>query len=325
VDRRRYVIAEKTGRKRRHGWIDREGRIAIPPRYESYAGAFCDGRGIYGKGLQMLGVIDSAGVEITPAIFTWAVPFSDGLAMASTSSDDEEQITGCIDESGRWVIEPKYRIIQEFRRGSSLSAALDISERWGFIDRSGEVRIEFRFEQIHRFSDGIAPVRVPGGKWSFIDEEEREKFPATFDGARPFSEGYAVVWIGDRPFLLTRDFARIALPPFPTVSGISEGLAAFATSRGEDSKWGAVNTSGEIVIAPVWDFIGGFHEGLSVAKRGDRYVYIDRMGKQAIKEEFRNAMDFRDELALVFTREGRRDVSGYIDREGNWIWKGPYF
>ena len=48
-------------------------------------------------------------------------------------------------------------------------ASFTLDEKRGFIDTSGRVVIEARFERARRFSEGFAAVQL-NGKWSFIDK-----------------------------------------------------------------------------------------------------------------------------------------------------------
>jgi WG containing repeat len=44
-------------------------------------------------------------------------------------------------------------------------------------------------------------------------------------------------------------------------------------------KWGFVDTSGQMVVAPQFDECGGFTNGLVEVKVGKKFGYIDKTGK----------------------------------------------
>ena len=95
---------------------------------------------------------------------------------------------------------------------------------------------------------------------------------------------------------------------------------------------GYVDREGKFVIPPRFAAAYPFSEGLAAvttcpgalgATRPETedepcgWSYIDRSGRVVIEKLFDGAEPFRGGLAQVYTREG----IGYIDREGNFVWK----
>jgi hypothetical protein len=110
----------------------------------------------------------------------------------------------------------------------------------------------------------------------------------------------------------------VVIPVKPGYVGtFSEGLAPIITSN----KFGFIDKNGWQVIAPQFDWTGGFSEGLAVVRaggaRGGKYGYIDRAGRLVIPLQFDNAQSFEGGLARVWTA-GRQ---GYIDKTGAYVWK----
>ncbi|HEY0099750.1 MAG TPA: WG repeat-containing protein, partial [Pyrinomonadaceae bacterium] len=71
------------------------------------------------------------------------------------------------------------------------------------------------------------------------------------------------------------------------------------------------------VIAPQFDWTGGFSEGLALVKTGGKFGYIDKTGRLTIRPQFDNAHNFNGGLARVWLA-GKQ---GYIDKSGNFVWK----
>jgi len=73
--------------------------------------------------------------------------------------------------------------------------------KYGFLDTSSKkVLIQARFDDAHRFAEGLAAVRVGGpdeGKWGYIDPAGRFVIEPQFGGACNFSEGLAAVTSGN--------------------------------------------------------------------------------------------------------------------------------
>src|SRR3954447_19635752 len=79
--------------------------------------------------------------------------------------------------------------------------------KWGYIDRSGNIVVEPAFAAAGHFVDGLAMVNsggqpgmhgLTGGQWGYLDEDGRIAIPMQFDGASDFSEGLAAVNQGAR-------------------------------------------------------------------------------------------------------------------------------
>ena len=62
----------------------------------------------------------------------------------------------------------------------------------GYIDKKGDVVIDFKFDSATSFSDGLASVTV-GEKSGYIDKQGEEAVSLRFDVATPFEDGRAIV------------------------------------------------------------------------------------------------------------------------------------
>jgi len=83
-----------------------------------------------------------------------------------------------------------------------------------------------------------------------------------------------------------------------------------------DEKYGYIDTTGKIVIAPKFDYASDFTEGLAEIRIGDResglFGYIDTTGKIVIKPKYQSTGTFSDGVAIA------RDNKGLviIDKKG---------
>jgi hypothetical protein len=66
------------------------------------------------------------------------------------------------------------------------------SEKWGFVDSSGNEAISFIYDDARSFSEGLAAVKKDG-KYGFIDKDGKEAVPCIYDYAESFIEGLAKV------------------------------------------------------------------------------------------------------------------------------------
>lgn len=111
----------------RCGFIDRNLRVAIEPRY-GLAGDFHNGRAVVYLD-KKAGFIDTTGRLVIPCRFDKATSFQDG--MAAVEMYDK---VGFIDMSGNMVIPPRFSSARAFSEGF---AAVEEHGHWGFIDKTG--------------------------------------------------------------------------------------------------------------------------------------------------------------------------------------------
>ncbi|SRR5260370_25978904 len=64
----------------------------------------------------------------------------------------------------------------------------------GYIDETGRVEIEPRFDNWTEFSEGLAAVSVDF-EWGYIDKTGKWAIPPQFAVGRPFSDGLALVGV----------------------------------------------------------------------------------------------------------------------------------
>ena len=120
-------------------------------------------------------------------------------------------------------------------------AAVKLYGKWGFIDKSGNVVISFKYDYAYRFSEGLAAVKLDG-KWGFIDKSGNEVIPCKYDWSHDFSEGLAAVEL--------------------------------------DGKWGFIDKSGNEVIPCKYNLAHDFSEGLARVALDGGPFYIDKSGNE---------------------------------------------
>lgn len=141
----------------KYGFVTESGREVIPCRYDS-VGEF-DEDFLYVCCDGKLGLFDQSGREIVPCVYS-AMDFISGFA---------EGLLGVEKVEGD-------------------------KELWGFIDKNGQEVIACRYEDVFRFSDGLARVRRDN-KFGFIDKTGKEVVSCEYYEAGPFSEGLA--WVAN--------------------------------------------------------------------------------------------------------------------------------
>tara|TARA_R100001132_G_C3275839_1_gene100053 strand:- start:18466 stop:19830 length:1365 start_codon:yes stop_codon:yes gene_type:complete len=153
------------------------------------------------------GMVDTKGQIVIRPKYGMLSVFSDGLAAAEALPNFEQfepnnkpiYKVGYIDQSEQWKIEPKWRSVAPFSEGLAGVQDTD-TEKWGFIDTSGNLVIDYQFDQIDSFffSERGAFVEGRAGvcidkKWGFIDKTGHWILKPEFREIQPFVGGVARV------------------------------------------------------------------------------------------------------------------------------------
>ena len=159
----RFPVMDSSGRC---GYIDREGKLAVPCRFDIALPFRSDGLAAVRTGGKW-GTIDRNGkYRIAPR-------FSDIQAWGEIYAvrlDGEKW--GYADKEGNILIEPQFAEASPFVSGDLAAATAD-GKLWGYVDRKGKWAIEPQFERAHPFLGDIAPVSSGQDAWGFIGKDGR--------------------------------------------------------------------------------------------------------------------------------------------------------
>jgi hypothetical protein len=190
-----------------------------------------------------------------------------------------------------------------------------------YIDRQGKIIINPQFKQATVFRDGLALVQKSGNepKWGFITEDGKYAINAQYKEATVFSDGLAwVVAENAAPTAIDKKGAvKFTLKDAEQVRVFKDGLAAFnvITEEGE-SKWGFVDKTGKVVIAPQFLSVSNFSDGkCGVSNSDGKWGFIDKEGKISINHQFDGADDFKNGKCIVKSS----DKEGVIGKDGKYI------
>jgi hypothetical protein len=178
------------------GFIDTEGRWAIPPRYprsrpdEKAASSFRDGLALIRQG-DLSGFIDKSGDFVINPSFEQVSCFSEGLACVGAFGD-------CyyIDKAAKPVFPGNiYYLCEPFSEG--LAPVME-KRSWGYIDKKGRSVIDPRYQWACWFSEGLAFVKTENGGSGYIDQDGELVIRAgKWDIGDAFRGGIAQVTQGD--------------------------------------------------------------------------------------------------------------------------------
>ncbi len=255
-----------------------------------------------------------------------ASPTSDheGVNTALFPITDKNGKAGFIDRTGKVAIEPRFQQAEGFSEGL---AGVEVDDQWGYIDKTGEFVIEPQFDYAAPFSEGLAAVRFPDPlsddyKWGYINGAGDLVIKPQFESARIFSEGLAAVEMGDWGYI-DKTGSVVAEPQWDNVGDFSEGLAAIQPAV--FGEMGYIDKTGKIVIEPQFlGEAGDFTEGLALVNLNPMRGYIDRTGKVLVETDFSSTGLFSEGLTPVGTGLILEEVWGYMDKTGKLVIKPKF-
>jgi hypothetical protein len=216
---------------------------------------------------------------------------------------------GYLDSFGRQVIAPKFQRIPcsanappenclsetlSAYRFSEGFAAVYIDNRYGYIDKKGEMKGAPRFDRAGRFSGGLAAVQIKG-KYGYVDGSGAMVVNPIFVDAGDFSEGLAAVRTENLFGYIDRRNNQTIRAMFEEAGRFSEGLARVRVS----GKYGYIDKKGTPVIPAQFSEAADFSQGFARVRIDGKIGYIDRQGKVAVSPQFSEGSDFAEGLALI--------------------------
>lgn len=175
-----------------------------------------------------------------------------------------------------WRKEYKGERADYFNAPEGLALVTENGNKYGFVDKTGEMVIPLVYDYADNFSEGLALVRK-GGKYGWIDKTGKIVIPLEYDFAHSFSEGLACVR--------------------------------------KNRKYGFIDQTGKVVIALEYDYADSFFsEGLALVVKGGNSSFVNKIGKKvfALEDDIDSCGPFIEGLARV----ERNRKCGFIDKTG---------
>ena len=268
------------------GFVDIKGREIIKCQYKS-VGDFCDGYAyVWYKGVKNYndkweclnnshGYINQYGHEVFPEKFDWAYSFHDGLALVKIDNGNiykSDIQRFFIDKQGNRIIEcSKYDIVDDcFYEGF---ACVQENDKYGYIDKNGELIIPCEYDFALPFTCGRACVKIDN-KYGYIDKNGEWIIPCIYDFASSYKYGRACVTLDEQMGSIDES-GRVIIPfEFDDVFWLDKDWAAVQVK----GKWGFINTKKEVTTPFIYDEIVNKSNGLVKVKFNDKYGYVDKFG-----------------------------------------------
>jgi hypothetical protein len=228
------------------GYINTDGKMVIPAKFDD-ANDFNDGYASAKLGEKYF-VVDTKGAEhaVDAAGINDIRSFSGGMAPYKTA----DKKFGFIGADGKVAIPAQYEAVGYFKEG--LAWAKDANEKVGYINIKGEWVIKPQFEVGKEFDkeSGLARVRT-GDKWGYVNKSGEMMYVNGTESYGDFSEGLAEGKVGDKKGFYNNKGEWVIKPEYEATRDFKNGFAG--VKKGE--KWGVIDKQGNWVIQPAFDGI----------------------------------------------------------------------
>lgn len=156
------------------------------------------------------------------------------------------------------------------------------SDHWGFIDTTGDLSIEAKYDDAGPFSEGLAAVNKDG-KWGYIDKEGNTIIEPVYKSAWAFHEGFARVLPFDGPdIFINKKGDSMKTEGWAAADDFAEGRARVKVGN----SFGYIDVSGQLIIQPIYTRGWNFGNGISIVEYQEKLGVIDTRGKYVLSPDY---------------------------------------
>lgn len=247
------------------------------------------------------GYANSDATMVISSRFKKAGPFSENLAPVYTSQSE----AFFIDTDG-----DKKKIVKNienvFEIGMIEKGIFSVFNgfSWSFYNEAGE-KISQDYDKVSNISNERAAVMLDGS-WSIINASGEVISSELYESI--IMDDNDIIMHSERIFveknkcyyMLDKDCERVNATKYEDADGFRGGeLAAIKL----DGKWGFINSTGEVVIAPKYDEARSFFCGHAAVKVDGKWGFIDEEENMVIEPIFDDVKDFTTS-GTVFVKQG---------------------
>ena len=160
------------------------------------------------------------------------------------------------------MINPKFNFFEEFQENGL--ALVEMGEKYGFIDETGEYVVKPQFDEAYDFSEGVAVV-AQGDNYGLIDEKGTYVVNPMYPNLAHSMVNGRLAFVNERGRLgyLDQNGEEVISAQFrctleeKVFTGTDFYDDGYAIVRSKD-KYGVIDKDGNIVINPQFDGLGGW-------------------------------------------------------------------
>ncbi|MCX7774143.1 MAG: WG repeat-containing protein, partial [Clostridia bacterium] len=227
------------------------------------------------------------------------------------------QLYGYEDQSGKMVIEPKFKTAEPFY-ACGIAVVSEDTDKYGLIDKKGKYLVEPKYSSFS-YSDGLfLTYDYETNKSHAFDEKGKKAFE--IDGyINQFSDGLSSYYTDTQKGYLDKTGALVLQPGYSVMNPFVDGIAEVAEQFGSPSFY--IDTKGNDLTDKVSSGLRMFQDTGS-----QLYGYQDANGNVVIEAKFKEARPFLNGYAIVSQAPNAESDARYgiIDTSGKFVLEPKY-
>lgn len=228
---------------------------------------------------------------------------------------------GYMNASGKVVINPKYDWAEEFSEGM---AAVMLDDKYGYINEKGEVIIDIVYDHVGGIGEYGSLYEDSKFRNGLIGAYNNNKYYMLNKDGKIVTKDYIDKSFSSQELMLAdgSDLSQFSTYAYDQYYSLSEERSIYKDINNE--KYGYVDAEGNVIIEAQFDWAGRFSEGLAAVVKDNLLGFINKEGKLVIDYQFDDNLGepvvFSEGLVAV-KKDGKY---GYINKKGKFVIENKY-
>ncbi|MCX6295637.1 MAG: WG repeat-containing protein [Bacteroidetes bacterium] len=222
-----------------------------------------------------------------------------------SKQDEKSGLYGIVDGDDNYIVKPIYKEVDfNFGYKTGLSLVKNKNDKYGFINETGKEIIPCKYDNVNTYPMCINIVQIKTGPYEYlngiIDSMGKEIIPIKYGRMEYYPEDELLV-VGETGTseLGVMNLKGEIIIPFQYAFW-SKQLSKGIWPVGKNDVCGVVNMKNEIVVPFIYEMIESYSPELNVApaKKGGKFGFIDRTGKEIVPFVYQDAWPSGNYLAV---------------------------
>jgi len=234
------------------------------------------------------GVISSDGKHLSSFDYTHMEEFRGGLALAYKNG------YGYLGTEGKEIIPTVH---SEVKQGTALSVFLKKDDKWALFSPYGDNMTGFRYTNAGAFSNGLSAVSIEIGgtqKYGYVNDSGDVIIPFEYSSAQSFKYGKAIVTKGGYSGII--DIEGKVIIPFEYTGFNSSYDYNVIAAADKSGKWGLISFANQKLCDFEYDYIFEYDNGYACTLKAHKYGVIDAFGNEVLPPIYKTQEAARAEL-----------------------------
>ncbi|WP_158995981.1 WG repeat-containing protein [Mucilaginibacter sp. L196] len=263
-----------------YGLYDLNGKQVLPHAFEMIDGFYCGRALVKKKG--KYGVIDETGKELFYTDYGRIDRFTNGYALIYTNPKDGEIKVGVINKNGKVVVPAIYQWLENVYNFSDGLAAMAQNRKYGFVDTTGRIVVQFNYDKVESFRNNIAKVWVGWQHVGYINNNGKEIISPNFEALdqanlRRYYDKFIIGLKDSLQHVFDYSGKEIVVLNYKTINEFNKNEKSFIVSI--NNKFGVLDSNFRIKIPIKYESLEMIFPDKIAAREQGKIGFINQAGK----------------------------------------------